>query len=237
MRLSVHVAIVVGLAGVLPLPFAALGQTNTSSLQSPGAAQATLSPSQQMPAPPRVSFADGKLTVIANNSTIQDVVNAVRGATGTTFDVLGGPIQDRLFGQYGPGPVNTVLEQILRGSGFNYIFVSTPGAPGQVKTATLMAKSNEASTPAIAPQRSPAQQNANQEAPPDANSGGEDETPQPEPAQEEPTPQLYPQISPPAENSPANPNAPKSPEQLLQELQRLQQLRQQQQQNNTANPQ
>ena len=235
MRLSVHVVVLVGVAGILSL--AAPAQTNTGSKPMAAGAQATLSPSQQMPSPPRVSYADGKLTVIANNSTIRDVVDAVRGATGTTFNVLGGPVQDRLFGQYGPGPVNTVLEQILRGSGFNYIFVNAPGAPGQVKTATLMAKSNEASTPAIAPQPNPAQQNNNQDVPPDANSGGEDETPQPEPAQEEPTPQLYPQMSPPAENSPANPNAPKSPEQLLQELQRLQQVRQQQQQNNTANPQ
>jgi hypothetical protein len=197
-----------------------------------------LSPSQQMPSPPRVSYADGKLTVTAHNSTVQDVINAVHGATGTTFQVSGGPLQDRLFGQYGPGPVNAVLEQILRGSGFNYILVSAPETPGQVKNATLMAKSNEASTPAIPP---PQPQNVNQqpndqEAQPDTNVGGDEEPPQPEPAQE--TPQAYPQGGVQNGEAQQDPNQPKTPEQLLQELQRLQQLRQQQiQQANPQNPQ
>jgi hypothetical protein len=202
-----------------------------------------LSPSQRMPSPPGVSYTDGKLTVTANNSTVQDVITAVHGATGTAFQVNGGPLQDRLFGQYGPGPVNAVLEQILRGSGFNYILVSAPETPGQVKNATLMAKSNEASTPAIPP---PQPQNVNQqpndqEAQPDANVGGDEEPPPPEPAQPEPTqetPQAYPQGVPNGEAQPQDPNQPKTPEQLLQELQRLQQLRQQQiQQANPQNPQ
>ena len=227
------------------IPVAAVAQSPAAHFGPAVQAQTTpapqnvqsLSPSQQMPAPPRVSYTGDKLTVTANNSTVQDVINAVHGATGTTFQISGGPLQDRLFGQYGPGPVNAVLEQILRGSGFNYILVSAPEAPGQVKNATLMAKSTEASTPAIAQQ--PQQQNVNQqpedqEAPVDANTGVDEEPPQPEPAQEiQQNPQTYPSV----QNGEAQPgqNQPKTPEQLLQELQRLQQLRQEQMQQ--ANPQ
>ncbi len=253
MPTSVHVAIVLAL------------MTGVAAAQTPAAQPPRpLSPSQQMPAPPRVTFTDGRLQVVANNSTVQDVINAIHGATGTKFQVNGGPTQDRLFGQFGPGPVTAVLRQILLGSGFNYILVSPPQTPGEVQTAMLMAKSNEGTAPVAPPQGQPNQgqlnqgQQANNQENPDAQ---EEEPPPPEPAQEAPQQQVQPIVQPQQgqylngqypnqqvqqnqqPNQPQdqtqqqNPNQPKTPEQLLQELQRLQQIRNQQQQQNPQNPQ
>jgi hypothetical protein len=242
MRTSVHVILVAGCLAV-----AAAAQNGSPAVVNRSAPQASapvpppqistavqqarpLTPSQRMPAPPRVSYNDNKLTVIANNSTVQDVINAIHGATGTKFEVNGGPTQERLFGQFGPGPVNSVLEQILRGSGFNYILVSSRQSPQQVQTAMLMAKSNEASTPAVArqpqPQPEPQQpEQGNADQPPD-NPPEEEQPQQPEPP---PAPEIQ-QPNPQAAPQSGEQQQPKTPEQLLQELQRLQQLRMQQQQ-------
>ena len=211
---------------------------------------------QQMPGPPNISFTDGQLTVTANNSTVQDVINGIHSATGTKFVVQGGPTQERLFGRFGPGSVSLVLAQILKGSNFGYILISDPEKPALVQTAMLMP-----AAAASAPAQQVVQQNPNgqqfqqqpaQEIPPDQ--AAEDETPAPEPSPEVP-PQggqqqfpvqinngQYPQANVNQGNQQANPNdpnQPKTPEQLLQELQRLQQMRiqQQQQQQQPQNPQ
>ncbi|GAC1647561.1 MAG: hypothetical protein NVS9B15_06100 [Acidobacteriaceae bacterium] len=257
MRLSVHVligALAMGGAAaqqVTPAP-APGAQTGAAATQQP---VRPLSPSQQMPGAPKVDFSAGKLTVTANNSTVQDVVNAVHAATGTKFVVSGGPMQDRLFGKFGPASVPLVLRQILKGSNFSYILISDPRAPYQVQTAMLMPPSVATSQPVAVPQPNAnvGQQQA-QEVP--AEQAQEDETPQPEPAQEVPQqqqqmqtqqgqPGQFQQQQFPVQIQPQNgvpsgadPTQPKTPEQLLQELQRLQQLRiQQQQQQPQQNPQ
>src|SRR5690242_8908758 len=47
---------------------------------------------EQMPAsPPEVTFAGGQLTIAASNSTLADILQAVKAKTGAAMDVPGNP--------------------------------------------------------------------------------------------------------------------------------------------------
>jgi hypothetical protein len=182
-------------------------------------------PGQLPPSPPQVSFRDGLLTVNAQNSTLADVLAAVRAQTGATIDLPAGSGSERVFFHQGPAPARDVLAALLKGSSFDYIILGPPERPGDVQRVLLLVKPAGAdSTVAAGAQTPPAPvvnpnpdlDESNEEGIPDESS------PMPEPAAPEPV-----------QPTPA-PNQPKTPEQLLEELrqqqQRLQQQQQQQQQ-------
>src|SRR5579884_103084 len=74
----------------------------TSPAQDPASEQTQVQPAalpyQLPPSPPQVSYNDGLLEVKAYNSTIADVVNAIRNATGATIEGIPASSTDRIFG-------------------------------------------------------------------------------------------------------------------------------------------
>jgi hypothetical protein len=79
-----------------------------------------------MPAvPPQVSFVKGQLLIEAKNSTLSDILDAVHNATGATIDISSGDTSERVVGRIGPGLARDVLTDLLNGSKFNYVMVST----------------------------------------------------------------------------------------------------------------
>jgi len=104
---------------------------------------------QQPATPPQVSFKGGQLTISAQNSTLGDILKAVKAQTGATIDVPG-TASDRVIGQFGPGPARDVLTAILNGSHFNYVLLGSATDPGALDRVILMAKSGgsvESSSP------------------------------------------------------------------------------------------
>jgi hypothetical protein len=180
--------------------------------------------------PPEVNFQRGQLTIVARNSTMSDVLNAVKQKTGASVDMPAGS-SERVVGQFGPGAPRDVMAQLLNGSHYDYVLLGSPADPGALNKIMLMAK---ASGPQPAPSPRPANQphmgNENLQAVPDVESENPDENAgevQPnmqEPAQEEAQPDQADQ----QQNGPVV----KTPEQLLRELQQ----QQQQQQQNQAGP-
>ena len=70
----------------------------------------------QMPAvPPQVSFQAGQLSISAQNSTLGDILRAVRKQTGATVDIPPNATE-RVVGKIGPGPAREVLATLLNGS-------------------------------------------------------------------------------------------------------------------------
>ena len=95
----------------------------------------------QLPAtPPQVSFQGGQLTISAQNSTLGDILKAVRAQTGATID-LPGTAPERVVGHFGPAPPRDVLAELLNGSHFNYLLLGSPTDPGALDRVILMAKS------------------------------------------------------------------------------------------------
>jgi hypothetical protein len=186
---------------------------------------------EQMPASaPKVSFHDGQLTILAPNSTLGDILRAVRAQTGASVEVPGNATE-RVVAQLGPGLARDVLASLLNGSHFNYVMLGSATDPSQVERIILTAKAgttplsaDATNQPGTPPVPGVLQQAADapeemqgDDAAEDANEADNQADTQPNQADA-------------AQTAQPNGQAPiKTPEQLLQELQRQQQIQQQQQ--------
>jgi hypothetical protein len=116
----------------------------------------------QLPAtPPQVSFQGGQLTISAQNSTLGDILKAVRAQTGATIE-LPGTAPERVVGQFGPALPRDVLASLLNGSHFNYLLLGSPTDPAALDRVILMAKSGspvESAPPPPTEQASASNQN------------------------------------------------------------------------------
>lgn len=133
------------IAVILCLLLAGLCQAErrtTKPQVNPEQAAATPPPTlEEMPATaPQVTFRDGQLTIAATNSTLADILKAVRTQTGAAVDVPGNPTE-RVVGQFGPGPARDVLASLLNGSHFNYVLLGSETNPNALDRVILMAKS------------------------------------------------------------------------------------------------
>src|ERR1700685_4064448 len=116
----------------------------------------------QLPAtPPQVSFQGGQLTISAQNSTLGDILKAVRVQTGATIE-LPGTAPERVGGHFGAAPPRDVLALLLNGSHFNYLLLGSATDPGALDRVILMAKSGspaESTPPPATEQASVSNQN------------------------------------------------------------------------------
>jgi hypothetical protein len=176
----------------------------------------------------------GQLTIVARNSTMSDVLNAVRQKTGANVDMPAGS-GERVVGQFGPGAPRDVMAQLLNGSHYDYVLLGSAADPHALNKIVLMAKSN-GPEPAPAPQQNQQQgENENLQAVPEVESenpveNGGEATPN---MQEQPQEEAQPDQGEQSQDQ-QNGNGPvvKTPEQLLRELQQ----QQQQQQNQNGPP-
>jgi hypothetical protein len=201
-----------------------------------------------MPAtPPQVNYQNGLLTIVAQNSTLGDILNAVRSRTGAAVDIPPADTSERVIGQLGPGPARDVLTQLLNGSSFNYVMTSPGSDPGALAHLVLIPRVGVASSAANSA-NSPVYNSQPQQ--PVVNNFGAPPMVQPPTAEESEAPveddvatdetDEQQEVQPtPEENGgeqqlDSGPQGARTPEQLLQDLQqqqqRLQLLQQQQQQ-------
>jgi hypothetical protein len=207
--------------------------------QQPAPPAAPVPPStlEHQPAtPPQVSFDAGKLTIVARNSILADVLRAVKAKTGADVDVPGNA-SERVVGFFGPGSPRDVLASLLNGSHFNYVLLGSPSNANDLKHVILIAKSgpDDVSPPEVTAAARPGQtpQVRREQLPqvqqPEAQQAEEtaaEEVTEDAPDAEDQAPQNGEQQSPLQNGQPGV----RTPEQLLQELQRQQQVIQQQQQ-------
>jgi hypothetical protein len=195
--------------------------------------------------PPEVTFRDNQLTIVAPNSTLADILRAVRKQTGAEIDVPNAP--ERVVTRLGPGSARDIIADLLNGSRFNYVLLGAPDNDAVLTRVVLVPKGPETNAPAAANQAAEqpgiAQPNGFSQQPaaqpeavsePEANAddsnnnavddGNTVETPAAEADQ-------------PPPNSPDQQQAIKTPQQMLQEMQQRQmQLQQQQQQQGQQAP-
>lgn len=163
---------------------------------------------EQMPAlPPQVRYTGGQLTIVAENSTLGDILRAVQGQTGANIEVPPNATE-RVAAHFGPGSPRDVLTTLLNGSHFNYVMVGSPGHPADVDRLILTSKSD------ASPDSSPAAPVAQGNSQGEDGTQGVDISEQPVDNGEVPQPQ-------------PNMQQVKTPEQLLRELQQQQQQQQQ----------
>jgi hypothetical protein len=105
-------------------------------------------PEQQPASAPEVSYANGMLTITAQNSTLSDILAAVRASTGATIEAPPATLNERVATRLGPGPARDVLASLLKGSRFDYILLGSLEDPQGVERIVLTAKTGGASTTA-----------------------------------------------------------------------------------------
>jgi hypothetical protein len=203
---------------------------------------------EQLPAqPPRVSYQNGQLTLDSQNSTLGDILTAIRRLTGAQFEIPAGVGSERVASHLSGSP-RDVITSLLDGSNVGFIVLGPPDNPSQVQKVILTVLPKDAGTAPAAAQVRPAP------VPPPPP----EEEPEPEPPIAPlPTPPPQPVTPrqrggmPPIPGAVPNPNlsadqqpgvttvpgapagsnqsqTPKTPEQLLQDLQRMRQQNQNQ---------
>jgi len=179
------------------------------------------------PVPPQVSYQNAQLTIVAPNSTLGDILRAVRKQTGAEIEI---PVAtERVVTHLGPGPAREIVAELLNGSRFNYVLMGSSGNDAALTRVVLVAKTGpgpdssalaEQQQPGIAPggiayaQPAPA---------PDAPEAAE--------APEDNTDGAADQAAAEAEQPVAPDQQPgvKTPQEMLQEMQQRQLMLQQQQ--------
>ena len=84
------------------------------------------------PQPAVVKFDQNRLTIIANNADLGQILKQVTGETGMT--VGGQAAAGVVFGTYGPGVATDVLRELLASSGYGYLLLgqTAAGAPREL---------------------------------------------------------------------------------------------------------
>jgi len=189
-------------------------------------------PEQGPSSPPEVSYQGGQLVIVARNSTMGDVLNAVKQKTGASVE-MPAVSSERVAGKFGPGAPRDVMAQLLNGSHYDYVLLGSPADPGALKKVVLMARASGPPAqphPQPQPPQSP-YQNPNLQAVPEVENDQQPvEDNNPDTSQDLQQPEEE-QPSPPDQAQPAQQPTVKTPEQLLRELQQQQQQQQQEQQN------
>jgi hypothetical protein len=174
-----------------------------------------------------VSYQNGQLSIVAPNSTLGDILRAVRKQTAAEMDIPTNATE-RVATHLGPGPAREVMAELLNGSRFNYVLLGSLSDANLLTRVVLVAKSGS-DTPGPNPE--PGQNGLIQ--PPNPTMPQDAANVQAEPEQQESadeTPEENQDQANEAEQ-PAPPEPPgiKTPQQLLQEMQQRQLQMQQQQ--------
>jgi hypothetical protein len=180
-----------------------------------------LTPSQRPPQRPQITYADGTLSVAADNASLNQILRQIAGDTG--IKITGGVTEERVFGHYGPGEPAQVLAALLDGTGSNMILVHhdgdasselilTPRQGGATPPNPHTAAYNDRSEPDEGPSQSMQPRSS---------------APLQGPVIPPVNPGTAPGASPTNSSQPDNPNGVKTPQQIYEQLQRMRQQQQQ----------
>jgi hypothetical protein len=240
--------------GIQPAPQSALSpkplglqstvvtQTGVNTAAQPQAPQPQypLRPSQLPANAPRVSYSNGELLIVAENSSMADVISGIRSATGIVIETVGAPSSERIAAKIGPAPVRDVILSLLQGSHYDYAILSSATDPARVARVVLTQKSGTNTAQqqmAGQPRAQQPQQQIYEQPSADEEDDGNEGFAQPTPAPEPPPAQTIQVPQGQAQPNGQNPqDQTKTPEQLLEDLRRMEQERQNQQNQNLVRP-
>jgi len=94
-----------------------------------------LAPEDLPPQPPQVSYANGKLSIEAQNATLADICDAIGKETGAQIDAP--PDQNDRFVVHLTGTPREVLSSLLNGTQIGYIILASDDDPSVVRKVIL----------------------------------------------------------------------------------------------------
>ena len=194
-----------------------------------------LTPSQRPPARAQVTYSGGKLSIAADNASLNQILRQISANTG--MKITGGVADERVFGQYGPASPDQILAELLDGTSSNMVLVHrnsatptelvlTPRQGGPTPPNPNAAAFDDRSDQQPAPQaEQPTSIPNSQPVFPATNLGA------PAGASQNAQPNSQPNAQPntqPNASQPDSPNGVKTPQQIYEQLQRMRQQQQQQ---------
>jgi hypothetical protein len=97
-------------------------------------------PMDLLPAtPPKVSYQNGLLAIVAQNSILSDILRDVHKLTGASIETPPNA-NERVVTRLGPGAPRDVLASLLNGSAFNYVMMGSSSDPTGLASIVLTAK-------------------------------------------------------------------------------------------------
>ncbi len=103
----------------------------------PPAPPPKLTPEQMPPRTPEVVWDGNLLSINAENSTLSDILVAVRARTGAVIDVPPGAASERMAARLGPAPVREVLTSLLSDTDYDYIIQASDTDDDAVQSVIL----------------------------------------------------------------------------------------------------
>jgi len=94
-----------------------------------------------------VQFANGQLTIHANNATLSEVLFQIQKITGAEIAIPAGTEQDRVAADFGPGTASEVMGELLNGTGLNFVVVGSAADPNQLRSVILSRKTGGSDPP------------------------------------------------------------------------------------------
>ncbi|WP_433983510.1 hypothetical protein RBB78_20605 [Tunturiibacter empetritectus] len=108
-----------------------LPPTAPTSAPAPLTPALPLTPAQEQPKHAQVTLANGILSVTADNSSLNQILRQISHETG--IKIIGGVVDERVFGKYGPDAPSQILAELLDGTGSNMLLLARDGAtPAQL---------------------------------------------------------------------------------------------------------
>jgi AMIN domain len=161
------------------------------------AAGAHLSVPVALPKPAlEVSFRRGLLSISSNKASLSEVLTEVHRQTGAEIAIPAGSDQEQVVAEIGPAPAPEVLSQLLNGSRFNFLILSSTSDPRALDRVILSSRP-EGPMPPPQPARPQARAVVNEDADTDAEPNNPP-IPRPMPAPADPA----------ADKTPGDPNTP-----------------------------
>jgi hypothetical protein len=146
----------------------------------------------------QIVFADGNLSIHADNSSLAAILHQVASNSGMKIEGLGG--DERVFGNFGPGAPRDVLADLLVGTAYNQVLLGDlNGAPREL----ILSPATRGGAPAPSPA-------------PQANANVDDGNNEPEAVEAPP-----PSPEPPAGSTQQPPPGVRTPQQLFEQLQQM----------------
>ncbi len=88
---------------------------------------------------PQVIYQSGQLTILAPNSTLGDILRAVKKQTAADIEIPANA-NERVVTSLGPGSAREVVAELLNGSRFNYVLLGSPSDATRLTRVVLVAK-------------------------------------------------------------------------------------------------
>jgi hypothetical protein len=156
----VQAAILLALTLVIMVPWAAannvlarvpinqeVGEQSGAIRNSEGDNTQPLLPQHPTASVPHVSYEDGQLTVIAENSLLSDILSEVHTQTGADIDLPASASEARIWVRLGPGPARKILAELLSNTELNYVIQGSDKDGDGVRNILLTARTSAPSSP------------------------------------------------------------------------------------------